>query len=178
VAFFVSRHRRKIGEVRVVTSSLPVSKKQTTKFRRLIRCRCRYCGRDFFADKQAGRPPLFCGKKCRQAEFRFISGLRRSGFEPEATTVSIRDETPQKTEVNSKISKVSTGDRPSPLEVLGHGYRWPNGAAIDRETLAEIIAMEIPGAQIRPRRPSIKQGVLDLAIADDLSIPDFLQRRP
>jgi hypothetical protein len=66
------------------------------KFKRLISCRCEHCGAKFFTAKRTGRPPRFCGKKCRQAEFRFISGLRRSGFEPEGTAGLIRDETPQK----------------------------------------------------------------------------------
>jgi endogenous inhibitor of DNA gyrase (YacG/DUF329 family) len=42
----------------------------TTKFRRLVRGQCQYCGRTFFTDKHDGRPRLFCDKRCRQADFR------------------------------------------------------------------------------------------------------------
>jgi hypothetical protein len=45
------------------------------KFRRLIRHRCQYCGRDFFAGKQAGRPRLFCNKTCKDGEFRRLRYL-------------------------------------------------------------------------------------------------------
>ena len=144
------------------------------KFRRLISGRCQHCGAKFFTAKRTGRPPLFCGKKCRQAEFRFIAGLRHSGFKPEGTTGLIRDETPQKTEVNSNVSKVDSGDRP-PIEILGRGHRWPNNAAIDRETLAAIIETEIPERRSGPTatpNPHLDE------IPDDLSIPAFLRRRP
>jgi hypothetical protein len=125
------------------------------KFKRLISGRCQHCGARFFTAKRTGRPQLFCGKKCRQAEFRFISGLRRSGFESEGTVGLTRDEPPRKSEVGSKISKVDSSDRPSvligpnepPVNVLG-GYRFPNTPAVDLSPLT-----------------------------DDLSIPPHLRRR-
>jgi len=144
------------------------------KFKRLISGRCQHCGAKFYTAKRTGRPQLFCGKKCRQAEFRFVSSLRRSGFEPEGTAVLIRDETHQKSEVNSEVSKADSGDRPSPLNVVG-GHRWSNSATIDRETLAEIIETEIPERRIigaATPNPYIAK------IPDDLSIPAFLRRRP
>jgi hypothetical protein len=158
------------------------------KFKRLISGCCQHCGAKFYTAKRTGRPQLFCGKKCRQAEFRFISGLRRSGFEPEGTVCLIRDETPQKSEVGSKVSKVESGYRP-PVEILGRGHRWSNSATIDRETLAEIIETEIGGDRFtsagkptkrtnnppdsnRPANPYLDE------IPHDLLIPAFLQRRP
>ena len=133
-------------------------------FRRLIRHRCQYCGRDFFTDKRTGRPRLFCDKKCKDGEFRRLRYLTLKNVEP-----------PQKSEVSSKISKVDLGDRP-PVEILGRGHRWSNSATIDRETLAEIIETEIPERGIirsaAPPNPYVGE------ILDDLSIPAFLRRRP
>jgi hypothetical protein len=143
------------------------------KFRRLTSGRCQHCGVKFFTAKRTGRPPLFCGKKCRQAEFRFISGLRRSGFEPEWTAGLIRDEIHRKTEVNSKVSKIDFGDRPLPLNVLGNGHRWSNTVTVDRERLAEIVATEIPERRII--RSAAPNPYID-EIPDDLSIPAFLRR--
>jgi len=132
-------------------------------FRRLIRHRCQYCGRDFFADKHTGRPRLFCDKKCKDGEFRRLRYLTFKNVE-----------TPQKNEVNSKISKVESGYRP-PVEILGRGHRWSNSATIERETLVEIIETEIPERRIirsAPPNPFVAE------IDDDLSIPAFLRRRP
>jgi hypothetical protein len=144
------------------------------KFKRLISGGCQHCGAKFFTAKRTGRTQLFCSKKCRQAEFRFISGLRRSGFEREGTTGLIRDETPQKTEVNSSISKVDFGNR-LPVEILGRGHRWSNSGAIDPETVAAIIETEISerriGSTATPN-PHIAE------IPDDLSVPALLRRRP
>ena len=135
-----------------------------SNFRRLIRHRCQYCGRDFFADKQTGRPRLFCDKKCKDGEFRRLRYLTLKNVE-----------TPRKSEVNSEISKVESGYRP-PVEILGRGHRWSNSATIDRETLAEIIETEIPERGIirsaAPPNPCVAE------IPDDLSIPAFLRRRP
>ena len=133
-------------------------------FRRLIRHRCQYCGRDFFTDKQTGRPRLFCDKKCKDGEFRRLRYLTLKNVE-----------TPRKSEVNSEISKVESGYRP-PVEILGRGHHWSNSATIDRETLAEIIETEIPERGIirsaAPPNPCVAE------IPDDLSIPAFLRRRP
>src|SRR5215472_9388957 len=107
-----------------------------TNFRRLVRHRCQYCGRDFFTDKQTGRPRLFCDKKCKDGEFRRLRYLTFKNVE-----------TLQKSEVGSKFSKVESGDRP-PVEILGRGHRWSNSAVIDRETLAEIIETEITERRI------------------------------
>lgn len=145
------------------------------KFKRLISGRCQHCGAKFLTAKRTGRPQLFCSKKCRQAEFRFISGLRRSGFQPEGTVCLIRDETPQKSEVGSKGSKVDFGDRP-PVEILGRGHRWSNSVAIDRKTLAEIIETEIPERRIIRSTATLNPYLAE--ISDDLSIPAFLRRRP
>ena len=131
--------------------------------RRLVRHRCQYCGRDFFADRQTGRPRLFCDKKCKDGEFRRLRYLTFKNVE-----------TPQKNEVNSKISKVESGYRP-PVEILGRGHRWSNSATIERETLVEIIESEIPERRIirsAPPNPFVAE------IDDDLSIPAFLRRRP
>jgi hypothetical protein len=145
------------------------------KFKHLISGHCQHCGAKFLAAKRTGRPQLFCSKKCRQAEFRFISGLRRSGFEPEGTVCLIRDETRQKSEVGSKVSKVDFADRP-PVEILGRRHRWSNSVAIDRETLAEIIETETPERRII--RSTATPNPYIAEIPDDLSIPAFLRRRP
>ena len=161
------------------------------KFKRLISGRCQHCGARFFTAKRTGRPQLFCGKRCRQAEFRFISGLQRSGFKREETAVLIRDETPQKSEVDSRISKVESGDRP-PIEILGRGHRWNDPASIDRELVAAIIETEIGGDRFRnaskptkhtnklPHQPDSNRPANPYVgkIFDDLSIPAFLRRRP
>jgi hypothetical protein len=101
----------------------------TSKFRRLVRHRCQYCGRDFFTEKRTGgRPRLFCDKKCKDGEFRRLRYLTFKNVE-----------TPQKSAVCSKVSKVDSGDRPSaligpndwPVNILGGDAVAP----IDRETL-------------------------------------------
>jgi hypothetical protein len=102
--------------------------------RQLIRHQCQFCGRDFFVERQGGRPRLFCDKKCRQADFRHTRYLG-----------SKRNESPPKTETKSKTFRPDFGDRPSPLNILG-GYRWPNSAPVDRELLAKIIRAEIGDA--------------------------------
>jgi hypothetical protein len=144
-------------------------------FRRLIRYRCQFCGRDFFAEKQTGRPRLFCDKKCKDGEFRRLRYLTFKNVE-----------TPQKSEVSSKISKVGSGDRPSvligpndwPVNILG-GYR---SGTIDRETLAEIVATEIDGFESGETDMPVvasdwKPCAPSSPITDDLSIPRFLRRR-
>jgi hypothetical protein len=146
-----------------------------TNFRRLIRHRCQYCGRDFFTDKRTGRPRLFCDKKCKDGEFRRLRYLTFKNVE-----------TPQKSEVSSKVSKVDLGDRPSaligptdwPVNILG-GDRWSNSVAL--ETLAEIIATEIDGFEsgetdIPVVASDWKPCTPSSPITDDLSIPAFLRR--
>jgi|SRR5215472_8932532 len=150
-----------------------------TNFRRLVRHRCQYCGRDFFTDKQTGRPRLFCDKKCKDGEFRRLRYLTFKNVE-----------TPQKSEVGSKVSKVDSGDRPSvligpndwPVNILG-GQGWSNSVAIDRETLAKIIATEIDEGRSYSAVTTTKHTKNPPAnpylaeIPDDLSIPAFLRRR-
>jgi hypothetical protein len=148
-----------------------------TNFRRLIRHRCQYCGRDFFADKQTGRPRLFCDKKCKDGEFRRLRYLTFKNVE-----------TPQKSDVSSKLSIIDSGDRPSvligpndpPVNILG-GQRWSNSVAIDRETLAEIINTETNGFEsgetdIPVVASDWKPCAPTSPIADDLSIPTFLRK--
>jgi len=143
-------------------------------FRRLIRHRCQYCGRDFFTDKQTGRPRLFCDKKCKDGEFRRLRYLTFKNVE-----------TPQKSEVSSKVSKVGLSDRPSvligpndpPVNILG-GDRW---APIDRETLKAIVEIEIDRVDIGETDMPVvasdwKPCAPSSPITDDLSIPAFLKR--
>jgi hypothetical protein len=135
-----------------------------SNFRRLIRHRCQYCGRDFFADKQTGRPRLFCDKKCKDGEFRRLRYLTLKNVE-----------TPQKSEVSAKISKVDLGDRPSaligpndpPVNILG-GYRFPNPPAVSLSPLTEPVP--VVASDWKPCAPTSP-------IADDLSILPFLRRR-
>jgi hypothetical protein len=138
-----------------------------TNFRRLIRRRCQYCGRDFFTDKQTGRPRLFCDKKCKDGEFRRLRYLTFKNVE-----------TPQKSEVSSKVSKVDLADRPSvligpndpPVNILG-GYKFPNAPAVDLSSLAESGETDMPmvASDWKPCAPTSP-------ITDDLSIPAFLRR--
>ena len=146
--------------------------------RRLIRHRCQYCGRDFFTDKHAGRPRLFCDKKCKDGEFRRLRYLTFKNVE-----------TPQKSEVSSRISKVDSGDRP-PIEILGRGHRWNDAASIDRGLVAAIIEIEIGGGRFHSsRRPTKHTNKLPHQpdsnrpanpyldeIPADLSMPTFLRR--
>jgi hypothetical protein len=101
------------------------------KFRKLTPGRCRYCDRRFFF-RLAGRPQLYCNKKCRDREF------RRSRYLP-----SKNGESRLKTEAKSETSSTDFADR-APLNILG-GYRWPNGRAVDRELVQKIIRVEIGG---------------------------------
>jgi hypothetical protein len=140
-------------------------------FRRLIRHCCQYCGRVFFADKQGGRPRLFCDKTCKDGEFRRLRYLTLKNVE-----------SPPKSEVNSEASKVDSGDRPSvltglhdpPINILG-GYKFPNAPTWSKfqpgvSPLAET-APVVP-SDWRPCLPSDWETLLDLPI------PAFLQRRP
>ena len=138
--------------------------------RRLIRHRCQYCGRDFFADKQTGRPRLFCDKKCKDGEFRRLRYLTLKNVE-----------TLQKSEVSSKISKVDSGDRPSvlirpndpPVNILG-GFKFPNAPPVDLNPIP-------PKTEKRKFSPEQQKRLAELRAqipADDLRIPAFLQRRP
>jgi hypothetical protein len=140
-----------------------------TNFRRLIRHRCQYCGRDFFTDKQTGRPRLFCDKKCKDGEFRRLRYLTFKNVE-----------TPQKSEVTSKISKVESGDRPPvlirpndpPVNILG-GFKFPNAPVVDLNP--------IPPKPEKQKFSPEQQKRLDEFLAqipDDLSIPAFLRRTP
>ena len=61
-----------------------------TNFRRLIRHRCQYCGRDFFADKQTGRPRLFCDKTCKDGEFRRLRYLTFKNVETPQKVKSVQ----------------------------------------------------------------------------------------
>jgi hypothetical protein len=138
------------------------------KFRKLVPARCRFCDRRFFY-QPAGRSRLFCDDKCRQADFRHARYL-----DPK------RNERCQKTEVNSKISKVDFGDRP-PVEILGCGHHWNVAASIDRETWKAIVEIEIDRVNIgEPDTPVVasqwKPCVPSSPITDDLSIPVFLRR--
>jgi len=140
-----------------------------TNFRRLIRHRCQYCGRDFFTDKQTGRPRLFCDKKCKDGEFRRLRYLTFKNVE-----------TPLKNEVSSNISKVDLGDRPSvligpndpPVNILG-GYKFPNAPAVDLNPIS-------PKPEKQKFTPEQQKRLDELRaqIPDDLSIPAFLRRRP
>jgi len=140
--------------------------------RRLIRHRCQYCGRDFFADKRTGRPRLFCDNKCKDGEFRRLRYLTFKNVE-----------TPEKSKVSSKISKAGVSDRPSvlirptdpPVNILGE-HRWSDSVAIDSETLAEIVNTEIGGEHDRVHQHEVHRG--ESEIPNDLSIPAFLRRRP
>jgi len=140
------------------------------KFRQLVPARCRFCDRQFFY-RPTGRPRLFCDDKCRQADFRHTGYL-----DPK------RNERGQKTKVNSKISKVDFTDRPA-VEILGRGHRWNAAASIDNETLKAIIEIEIDRVEIGESDMPVvasqwKPCTPSSPIADDLSIPAFLRRRP
>jgi hypothetical protein len=132
------------------------------KFRRLLPATCRYCDQRFFY-KAGGRPRLFCDHICQQRDFRRLKG--DTGF---------RDESREKNQVRSTISKVDFADRP-PVEILCRGHRW-SGQSIDRQLVAAIIETENPEKRIirsaSPPNPYIAQ------IPADLSIPAFLRRRP
>lgn len=134
----------------------------TSKFRRLIRHRCQFCGRDFFTEKQAGgRPRLFCDKKCKDGEFRRRRYLTLKNVE-----------TRQKTEATSKVSRPDFADRP--LNLLG-GHRWPNTAPLDREVAATIIDTEIGIDRRHPPALTADQR-REFPIPADLSIPAWLRR--
>ena len=110
---------------------------------------------------------LFCDKKCRDGEFRRLRYLTLKNVE-----------TPQKSEVSSKISKVGLGNRPSvligpndpPVNILG-GFKFPNAPAVDLSPLAESGETDMPvvASDWKPCAPSSP-------ITDDLSIPAFLRR--
>jgi hypothetical protein len=116
---------------------IAVSSKQVpTKFRKLIPGRCRYCGRQFFSDKHTGRPRLFCGKTCRDGEF------RRSRYPRSKNGESV-----SKKEDNSKACKGIFGDRPLPRNILG-GHRWSDCISVRRQLLNAIVRAEIGGAEL------------------------------
>jgi hypothetical protein len=130
---------------------------------------CQSCGTTFFIERKAtGRPPKFCSRRCRNAEFR----LKR-------TLCTGLDESAQKSVRHSSAYKSRIGDRRSPVEVLGSGRRWSNG--IDRDLLRFVVDIEVGEPVIGPPAPQTAAGNLhpeipDLSIPADLSIPPWLRR--
>ena len=127
------------------------------KYRKRLPARCDYCNKTFF-HLLAGRPPKYCGDKCRTAGFRFdrAIGLRCN-------------ETPLVSRRKHKSKNGIFGDRGSPFNVIG-GHRWI-GHRIDPQLLRFIINTEVwPIAPIAPAPDLIAE------IPADLSIPAFLKR--
>ena len=97
--------------------SYPVRIRHITSTRQRTFHTCQSCGTTFFIERKAtGRPPKFCSRRCRNAEFRLRRYLNIK-----------RDETPTKSVRHSTSYKSQIGDRRSPVEVLGGGHRWSNG---------------------------------------------------
>jgi hypothetical protein len=128
----------------------------STKFRKLVPGRCRYCNRQFFY-RRDNRPKLFCDGKCRQADFRHARYLRAK-----------RNESIKKTEAKAKTFGPDFADRP--LNVLG-GYKWYSG--LERRLWVEITA---PAEDFR--RSNWNPTHVLPARRDDLNldIPPFLRR--
>jgi hypothetical protein len=86
---------------------------------------CDACGTPL-APKPGSRRQRYCGSACRQAAYR---ARKRAG----------RCETPRVT-----ISRLA---RPTPLELVGHGHRWPSARRIEIAAIIDIVEREIGGGR-------------------------------
>jgi hypothetical protein len=111
---------------------------------RKIAAPCRYCGREFFAGKRDGRRRQFCSNACRQAQFRNAEFARRYQVPDPLRNA-------ENTPTNSMASKGKNRGRAFPVDLLGHGYRWP-GSEIDSELRRNILAVELGGALREAKR--------------------------
>jgi hypothetical protein len=102
---------------------------------------CAVCGVGL-DHKRVGRIRRFCSDKCRD-------GARRDrSFVGAARVVAQTHETTENTPTNSMASKGKNRGRAFPVDLLGHGYRWP-GSGIDPELRRNILAVELGGALTR-----------------------------
>jgi hypothetical protein len=146
------------------------TRKPDLSVRRLVAGQCQACGRQFFY-RRTGRPRNFCDQRCRQADF------RRSGY-----LWSKIDESVQKNEVKSKAYRADFGDRPSfdpglwrlilEIEIFA-GLAWQAVISLDG-----VHCQVARFAKPLDAAARIKAVELIAQIPADLSIPDFLRRRP
>ena len=105
---------------------------------------CAICGGGL-DHKRVGRIRRFCSDKCRD-------GARRDrSFVGAARVVAQTHETAENTPTNSTASKGENRGRAFPVDLLGHGYRWP-GSELDPELRRHILAVELGGALTRRAR--------------------------
>jgi hypothetical protein len=112
---------------------------------RKVAAPCRNCGREFFAGKRNGRRREFCSNACRQAGFRNAEFARRYQVPDPLRNV-------ENTAANAVACEGENRGRGFPLDLLGHGFRWPGATAIDPELHRNILAVELGGPLRMVRR--------------------------
>jgi hypothetical protein len=109
------------------------------------RATCAGCGVPL-RPKPGSRRQKFCSYHCRDEARRArnfaISGSARRGSQGIPRSVENNGD-------KSKACKADFGDR-APLELLGHGHRWPGARYVDIGALIRrVIEREIGGAGVR-----------------------------
>jgi endogenous inhibitor of DNA gyrase (YacG/DUF329 family) len=96
---------------------------------------CPECGREFWTSKRNGRRRQFCTNACRQAHFRNAEFARRYQVPNPLRNA-------ENTSTNSVACKAEKRGRAFPVDLLGHGFRWP-GSGLDPEISKRIINVEL-----------------------------------
>jgi hypothetical protein len=107
-------------------------------FKRKLTCAICGAGLDH---KRVGRIRKFCSDRCRDEARRDRDFVGSFGSPP--TEVARTHETAENTPTNSMACKGEKRDRASPLDLLGHGFRWSGATAIDPELRRRIVETEL-----------------------------------
>jgi hypothetical protein len=100
---------------------------------------CAVCGAGL-DHKRVGRIRKFCSDRCRDEARRDRNFV--GAFGPTPTEVAQTHETTENTSTNSVACKDEKRGRAFPLDVLGHGFRWP-ASGLDAELCGRIISAEL-----------------------------------
>jgi hypothetical protein len=95
---------------------------------------CPQGGREFWLGKRYGRKRQFRSNACRQAHFRKVEFSRRYKRPDPLRNV-------ENTPAQSTACKAQIRGRAFPVDLLGHGFKWP-GSGLDPELRRKIINAE------------------------------------
>jgi hypothetical protein len=95
---------------------------------------CPQCGQEFWLGKRAGRKRQFCSNACRQAHFRNAEFERRYQVPDPLRNAENPPE-------QSTACKAQIRGQAFPIDLLGHGFRWP-GSGLDPDLRRKVISAE------------------------------------